>query len=297
MAKKYCFTDIIVSAVILLIGASEAAHLYGVFLGGTLERCCILFIVLAALSLGLPAGAAVWIWRRGRTQLGENPPGTGKELILLAVFLILLVTQLLYMFSGRSVYRLGDITLETVASFLENGSIYQINPMTGNAYAAGMPNRIKILCLPSLYAMLSSLFSVEPGTMVWRVIPLAVLIGCYAAYFCLGSSLFPGDRCRQLCFLIITAILIWVGSYRYGMDGFGILYSGWRGVVWRNAVLIPYAVSLCLRKKYCHALLCALAEACIVWTLYGLGVCLPVIAGMALIDFFRKKLAARREDK
>ena len=66
------------------------------------------------------------------------------------------------------------------------------------------------------------------------------------------------------------------------MDGFGLLFSGWRGVTIRNLVLVPYAVSLSLRKMYLHALLCALAEACVLWTFYGLGVCVVVIAGICI---------------
>ncbi|MCM1189479.1 MAG: DUF6077 domain-containing protein [bacterium] len=298
MTKNYCFTDIIASAVILLIGGAEAAHLYGVFPGGTLGKCCVLFAVLTALALAALTGA-VFICRRSRPQDGTvtNTPWTKGEWILLAVFLTVVMTQLFYLFSGRSVYRQGDMTLETVGSFLECDGIYRTNPMTGNAYEAGLPRRIEILCLPTLYAMICRIFSARPETVIRQIIPPAALICCYAAYFCVGRSLFPKDRRRRLCFLAVTALLIWVGSYRYGMDGFGILYCGWRGTVWRNAVLIPYTFSLCLRRKYGHAFLCVLAEACIVWTLYGMGACLTVIAGMALIDFFRGKRKARKESK
>ena len=81
------------------------------------------------------------------------------------------------------------------------------------------------------------------------------------------------------------------------MDGFNVLFAGWRGVSIRNAVLIPYTVSLCIRKKYLHALLCVLAEACIVWTHYGLGACLVVILGMALIQFLCESRKKREEDE
>lgn len=292
MAKKYCFADSIISAVLLLTGGAEAAHLYGVFPGGSLGSCCVLFGVLGSASLILLAGATVILWRKRRGQ-EERKPWTRTEGILLILFLILFAAQLWYLSVSGRVYRGGDITLETVGSFLENNGIYRVNPMTGTAYEAGLPNRIKILCLPTLYAMLCRLFSVDAMTLVWRLIPSAALFCCYAAYFCLGKSLFPRDRRRQLGFLAIAAFLIWVGSYRYGMDGFDVLYAGWRGVTWRNVVLIPYMISLCLRKKYCHALLCVLAEACIVWTFYGLGVCLPMAACLALIELVRSKAAGK----
>lgn len=282
MKRRYYSADIAVTAVIFLIGSAEAAHLYGVFLNQPLEKCMMLFGAALLSALLLLAVAAVYLRRREKKVL--RVPWAGREAALLAVFLFLVLSQLYFIInSGKPVYRGGDMTPETVGSFLESGGIYRVNPMTGSPYEAGMPDRIKILCLPTLYAMLCSISGVSPAVMVWRMIPSVTLIFSYVVYLCLAKSLFPENRFRQLGFLTVTAILIWAGSYWRSMDGFSLLYSGWRGVTWRNTVLIPYTISLCLRKNYLHGLLCAAAEASIVWTLYGLGMCLPVIVVMALI--------------
>lgn len=51
----------------------------------------------------------------------------------------------------------------------------------------------------------------------------------------------------------------------------------------RAAVLLPYLLACLLERKYLGAVLCILAEACMVWTLYGAGVCLLVtVAWVAL---------------
>lgn len=51
----------------------------------------------------------------------------------------------------------------------------------------------------------------------------------------------------------------------------------------RAAVLLPYLFSCLLERKYLGAVLCILAEACMVWTVYGAGVCLlATVAWMAL---------------
>ncbi len=94
--------------------------------------------------------------------------------------------------------------------------------------------------------------------------------------------------------MIVTALLIWVGTYLYGMDGFGILYSGWRGVTIRNLILMPWTVSLCLRRKWLPVLCCVMAEACIAWTLYGMGVCLFVAAGLCIVGYCLKIRLRRR---
>lgn len=295
MSKDYSFSDVIVSFVILLTGSAEAAHLSGTFFHRPFAECVILFGALALVALAVVLGFAWWRLRKTGGSFGNKPRWTRTERLLLAVFAFLLITQAVYIAIGKNIYRQGDMTAETVGSFLQNNGIYLVNPMTGRAYEGGIPSRLEILCLPTMYAALSSIFHLSPELLVWRVVPVVTLLCCYGAYSCLGRSLFPEERSRQLCFMITVALLIWAGSYAFGVDGFNILFSGWRGVTLRNAVLIPYGISLCLRKKYLHALLCVLAEACIVWTLYGLGVCVIIILGMLLIDVFLRRGTKRGE--
>ena len=61
-----------------------------------------------------------------------------------------------------------------------------------------------------------------------------------------------------------------------GVDGFDMFYGGFRGVTIRAVVLIPYLIACLMEKKYFGVALCILAEACMVWTLYGAGVCLLI---------------------
>lgn len=289
MGKKDSFADITVLFFIMVIGAAEAAHLSGVFFHRSVSGCTMIFGMLAVLSAA--ALSAFEVLRTRRAAVREKAGGSRfslHERLLLALFVLLAVSQILFMLIGKNVYIQGDMILETVSSFLETDAVYQVNPLTGQAYKEGLPSRIEILCLPTLYAALSNIFHVRPGLLILYAVPVVTLLCCYGAYSCLAKALFPDDRSGRLCFLVMTALLIWVGSYGYGMDGFGLLFSGWRGVTIRNAVLIPYAVSLCLRKKYIYLPLCVLAELCIVWTLYGLGACLPVILGITLARFLRR---------
>lgn len=298
MGKRDSFADIVVLCLIMMIGAAEAAHLFGVFFHKTVSECTVIFSVLAVLF----AAALVFftIFRRSGTSLKEKAREGGcrfsaGEKMLLILFAFLAVSQMLFMLIGRNVYVQGDMTVETVRSFLHTNAYYQVNPMTGRIYEDGLPSRLEILCLPTLYAALSSIFHVRADILILYVVPVITLLCCYGANICLAKSLFPEERNKQLYFLAAVAFLFWIGSYSYGMDGFGLLFSGWRGVTIRNTVLIPYTVSLCLRKKYIYLPLCVLAEACIVWTLYGLGACVPVILGMTLVCFLRRRFEAGKE--
>lgn len=283
MRKRDSFADITVLFFIMVIGAAEAAHLLGVFFHRPVSECTVTFGVLAVLS-----AVALLILTVLRRPGAPVQPLSVSEKLLLALFAFLAVSQILFMLIGKNVFVQGDMTVETVGSFLQTDAVYQVNPMTGRAYEDGLPSRLEVLCLPTLYAALCSIFHIRPEVLILYVVPVITLLCCYGAYICLAKSLFPEDRGRQLCFLAVAAFLIWIGSYGYGMDGFGLLFSGWRGITIRNTVLIPYAVSLCLRKKYVYLPLCVLAEVCIVWTLYGMGACVLVILGMTLVRFLRR---------
>lgn len=291
MQKRDSFADIMILIFMMAIGAAEAAHLFGAFFHRPVSVCSLIFAVLLVMSAAVLL--CLWIFRRRKSVNREAACNAKRtfsksERLLLLLFSALVFSQILFMLIGKNVYIRGDMTVETVRSFLQTDGVYRVNPLTGRPYAEGLPSRIQILCLPTLYAAVSSIFHISPDVLVLYVIPVITLLCCYGAYGCLAAALFPENRYRRLCFLAAVAFLIWIGSYGYGMDGFGLIFTGWRGVTIRNAVLIPYAVSCCLRRKYFCLLLCVLAEACIVWTLYGMGVCLPVILGMLLVCRLRR---------
>lgn len=296
MGRKFSLTDLVVFLLIAVIGAAEGAHLYAVLLHRAFSQCVPVFMAAAVTFLALLCGYFFWCRKReGAAAKGGRAKLTRKEKLLLLLFGALVLSQILFVATGTWVYLQGDMTVETVGSFLETNTVYGVNPMTGAAYQGGIPMRLKVLCLPTLYGVLSRITGIRPEYLVWQIIPVFTLLFAYAAYSSLAESLFPEEREKRLLFLVLVAVLIWIGSYRYGMDGFGILYSGWRGVTLRNMILIPYALSLCLRKRYFSALACLVAEVCIVWTLYGLGACLVVAAGVALTDILRRRREAGRE--
>ncbi len=284
--ETFTVADCLAAGLAVMVGLAEVFHLCAVFLKVPFSRCTMWFgeagLLLAGLSLAvcicrqraLAGGAASGQVKRMQVKLtGSGYPWGKAEKILAGIFGLLVLSQVIFLLAGGGLYRQGDMTVETVGSFLYADQVYQVNPLTGNAYQGGIPVRLKILCLPSLYGMLCRLFSLDPGTVVWWVMPLVTLACSYGAFYNVGRCLFPGDRKKLFVFLSAVALLMWAGDYRFGMDGFGLLHSGWQGVVIRNLVLLPWLVSLCMRRKWMAVLLCVAAEACMVWTLYGMGVC------------------------
>lgn len=296
--KKHTGMDCFLTAVVTVIGLAEAAHLAGVYAGLSFFGCTLLFGGL--LGAGAVFGLVFLVIR---SRAGDFRKGTGAgtsgkagkgERVLYVLFAGIVISQLIFAVLGNTVYRARDITLETAGSFLAADGIYRVNPLTGFPYRTGIPARLKILCLPTLYGCFSRMTGLEVEFVVRTLMPAVTILGCYGAYGALGRCLFPGNGKKRACFLLAVSVLIWTGTYLYGMDGFDLLYCGWRGVTIRNGVLLPWLLSLCLRKKWFSAFLCVLAEACIVWTLYGFGVCAVVLLGMAAAERAAGRIAGRK---
>lgn len=282
------FGDSILTGGIVCTGAVEAVHLTVLFLGRSffdaVKLSAALFSLLALFSLCLlgygycrnrkNAGRHRGRGRRPSVHRRDGRPYTVLQTVLCIVFILIAVYQILVITRSEMVYTKGDITAETVGTILDTNTFYQINPMTGRAYEEGAPLRLKILCLPTFYAVLCRIFGAESAEVVWRLAPLMTLFGSYLAFYILAEILFPEeDREKREIFMVLVALIFCTGNL-YGVEGVGLLYSGFRGVVIRNTVLVPYTLGLCLRRRYKPVILCVLAEACIVWTLYGLGICL-----------------------
>lgn len=287
-SRQYFWGDYLIAGGIVVIGLAEAAHLTAVFLKRSFSDCALIFLALLAVFAAAVLFLGARCVKRGR-KAGRAKLEKREEKVLFGILLLIVFSQLFFIAASGVEYRQGDMTVETVNGFLTTDAIYSVNPMTGEPYASGMPLRLKILCLPTLYACVSRFTGLAPQFVIRKLIPIATLLGCYTAYGVLARVMIPEekDRGRRLCFLIAAGLLLWAGNYRYGMDGFGVLFCGYRGVVIRNNVLVPWLLSLCLRKKWWAAVLCILAEACIVWTLYGLGVCAAVAVGMAVCALVR----------
>ncbi|MCM1568144.1 MAG: DUF6077 domain-containing protein [Roseburia sp.] len=283
---------------IVSIGLAEAAHASVTLLGRSFSDCVKLFVlsVLICCAAAILILAVHYLLLKNRKSenniIGKT---TAREKTVWLLFILMFGAQLLTLLFNHRVYRGGDMTLETVKSFLATDAIYQVNPLTGRAYELGMPSRLKLLCLPSLYGALSRVFQLEPETVVWVLVPLVTLIASYLAYGTVARALFQENRFGAGCFMVSVALLVWVGDSMYGMEGFGLLHSGFRGVTIRSAVLAPYTVGLMLRGKWKLSVLCILAEACIVWTLYGFGMCFLVAAGMSLTGLVLKWWKKRRQ--
>lgn len=295
--------DFLLTGYIICIGLAEAAHFVGAFLGRSFSDCVKLFVLLCGFVsilsvIILTAGLLIRRRRWGKLYVKkEREPLKKYQIFFGIVMALVIISQFLFLIFGDWEYRQWDMTPETVESFLHTNGIYTVNPLTGSAYTAGMPSRIKILCLPFLYAALCDLFGVSTQLLLFKLVPALVLVLAYVAYYGLARFFFPKDGEKRCVFVLIVALLFWAGSFLYGVEGFDLLYAGYAGVTLRGAVLLPMVVRACLQKRPMTVILCILAEACTVWTLYGAGQCLFVAVCLAVVSFGSKLWQKNKELK
>lgn len=181
----------------------------------------------------------------------------------------------------------GDFTLETVNTTLETDSIYQYNSLTGMVIEEGMPIRQQILTLPFLLAFFSDIFRIDAAVLLYRLFPCYVLFLTALVYSRWGKLIFPGESGRQKGFLFIVGLLILMGDYAGLAPAALLLHQGFTGNAVCAGVVLPFAMYLCMRKKWFMALLCVGAELFLIWTTYGLGFCVWVILLFALLQLGR----------
>ena len=80
--------------------------------------------------------------------------------------------------------------------------------------------------------------------------------------------------------MLFVSIIFMLCESAVFSEGYGVLHCGHLGTTMRNSILIPLVLHGALERKWVLAILCVLAEACIVWTFWGLGLCVLVLAGV-----------------
>ena len=290
-------SDLLIRGCLIIIGLTEVAHLAGCLLGWSF--LAVTELLLAEIAVAVLVLILSGLIAHKNSIIGkpapENSKTSGRQQILTVVLVFFILLQVLWILTGGRVWTDGDMTLETVNTFLKENSIYTVDPLTGEPYTAAMPLRLRILCLPTLYGAVCRWTGMGAADVVYRLIPCVTLLLGYVAYGRLGAAIFGEDGTKRKTFLLIVGILFCAGAYMPGMDGFDIFYGGFRGVTIRAVVLLPYLIACLMERKYFGVILCVLAEASMVWTLYGAGVCLLVTLGWVMLHKLLSLLPGRRK--
>ncbi len=296
----FSFADSYLLGCVACIGMTQIAHMAGLLGGVSLWKTGLFLAAWLFAATMLCVVISAYGYFKDKSRYPHRGVEGKVTPTLLVVFLVLVGAQALFIYCMKAPITLGDITLETVQSFLAEDGIYKVLPLTGVASEQGMPMRYAILCLPTLYAVLSQGFGIEPELLVCHIIPVVVLAAAYLAYYRLSETLFGREKQKKrFLFLLMVALVLTVSDAAVFMDGYNALHSGYTGVAVRNLVLVPYTLCAALEGRWWKAVLCILAEACIVWTFLGCGVCVVITLGILILKILGKHLRifGKREEQ
>lgn len=287
---RITLSESIILGMIACIGTAETVHVLGLVKHVPLGTCSKIWGFLLSV-LCVVAVVVIVFWCKNKRERFFNMKDASLEhSVIPLLFIALLLFQALFVFCMKPICVAGDISIETVQSFLHEDGIYRVMPLTGKINENMIPMRYAILGLPTLYAMLSQMFGQDVQVLVYHVIPVLVLMLSYLSYYYLSGVLFGTKAIKKrYLFLVIVALCVLFFDGSFASSGFGLLHGGYLGTTIRNMILIPYAVAAALKKQWWKAILCVLAEACIVWTFWGMGACVPIVLGIAVLTGLDKK--------
>lgn len=284
------FADCFLCGWIACIGVAMVAHISGLLAGFSLAFTGKIFLGLLLILALVSAFTGGFGVLKGKCKYFMSGTAEKVPLGLPLGFLGLFSAQIMYVYCMEPVVVPGDITLETVQSFLAQDGIYKVLPLTGSYSESGIPMRYAVLCLPTLYAVLVQKTGLKAALIVCHMVPVIVLGLGYLSYFRLSESLFGKKNLRKRYgFLLIVALVFLFSDHAVFLDGYGALHAGYTGTTARNLILVPLTISAMLERRYWKAILCILAEASIVWTFWGCGVCVVITLGMLILEIFERK--------
>lgn len=262
---------------------AEIAHLYALFLHKPFHVCAQVMAIL--FGGALMAVVLRGIFEARKRKQGSAQKGERRFFKLLKVypylFLViggLIVFQVITNFWIHLPYLKNNITGEMVQSMLFSDTIYGVNPMTGQPFTDGMPLRLQILTVPTLFAAICRWTGIPVQTFVYSIAPMMVLVLSYLVYSRFALYFFPNEGKKQAMFMLFTALIYQFGCFGPAMDSFLLFFCGSTGAAFRAGVILPYALLCCLKNKWKSVILCALAEVCVVWTFYGFGYTVVIVA-------------------
>lgn len=254
----------------VLLGCAEAAHLITFMTNRSLQTYTFLCGALCLAGLIVYIGIFLF-WNFRYKKYGKCVTKACYSPVFW-LFMVLAGLTVYRLFRGY-VPDLQDAVYEIVIGNLESGSLMTEHPFLGGAMEREMPIRFRILGLSSLYSALITFSQQSQYMIMCKIVPLGVWGFSILVYWLFAEAIFGEDNHKKWLFVSFVAFIYLVTAGSEGFAGYRLFYAGFSGETIRGLVLMPYTFYVCWQQKWLLAILAILAEACLVWTTYGIGYC------------------------
>lgn len=248
------------------------------------------FVLFAALSAAARQRARI----AGALRLARNGI-KGAPLIVWAAVILAMLQACVYIFCAHEDAD-DSFYVATAVTSVEDDSLYEINPYTGDAYQS-LPSRYVLSPFPVFTAILSRCAMLHPAAAAHTALPFVLVCFTYAVYALIGRVLFFGDREKTDWLVFLTGVFLMFSGYTTSTQGSMALLRIWQGKGFLAAALLLLLIWQFLgfvrneEKEPDYALLSASMLACCLASSMGilLGAILLGLGGI-LVALGRRSL-------
>lgn len=271
----------------VLLGCAEAAHLITILTDRSLQTYILLWGVLSLAGLFVCSAVMLILWRKYKTECGIGKNLHSPWMILFGILFVITLCRIW----GGYVPDLQDAVYDIVIGNLETGSVMTVHPFLGTVTEASVPMRFQILGLSSLYTALITISQQSQYMIMCKIVPLCLWCFSMLLYWAFSRELFGENQHKRWLFVSLIAFLYLITDGREGLVGYRLFFAGFSGESIRAVLLIPYTFLVCWKRNWMFALIAVLAEACLVWTTYGVGYCFCILVCMFAVHFLSDRRA------
>ncbi len=190
------------------------------------------------------------ILKAGKAEVGKRRPERADKRRVLTILLTLLFLGLV----GVQISKNGAIQESyssdhmaiDINTILTDGNLRATNPMTGLPYYEGQ-DTVRYPVYTVFYALLASIFPGTILTLVYKVIPVWLLLLFYSMQYSIGLELLGGERWKGLLYGIAICILNMFGAAKQWMWGAFLMLYPWTDDSMRVCIVIPAVIWLVVK--------------------------------------------------
>lgn len=173
----------------------------------------------------------------------------GSFLFLAGLYVFVAATYLLHRPLLENFYDLPERLSTMQGTNLLSG----IDPLTGNRVSGSVwYQELAVSFLPAWYLFFMRFWNMELWDMLFKVVPLFLLLLCMSAYYEIGTALFGKDQDggqggrTVSAFLLFFVLFTICGNDAYMNPSYGLLHYAYEESTWIGSVLLPCVFALVL---------------------------------------------------
>ena len=220
------------------------------------------FIGVVAVICGLSLFFCFSRIREGiMTTLRAFFPGKQPSLITLPGFSLLLgglagsIFKIFHLNPDLS----GDITLEIIQTTLYTDTMFQYASTSGSPRLIAAGFQEKLISLPYFYSALTKIFSLEPGLIIYNIMPSLVLVLSCLVLYMWARIFWPMEEYNALLkrsvFMGFVGILVFFGDYYAISFSYRIFYGGYMGETIVLVLIVPFILFSCMKQNIWYLML------------------------------------------